>query len=189
MALVAWVSFWHVVILALHISSLWWEFRVALVVSSNSRATFISPCSQSTSSGRSVGLAPGELKTVDRKRYQPHPGFQHSMWGRWVTDLNSARDVFWHNLGWGHLWGCSHWIRNGWAYPLQAEWIFHSAGGQSTQGHRGQLPFRHATLKHAMLRGRGWGCGRSLLQLFQASKRCWLGTTVMSCRGLTARRG
>ena len=49
MALVAWVSFQHVAMSAFHASSLWWEFRVALVMSSHSRATFISPCSWSTS--------------------------------------------------------------------------------------------------------------------------------------------
>ena len=57
MASVAWASFWHMVILAFCASSLQWECMVALVMSSHSKAAFITPCSQTTYSVRLAGSA------------------------------------------------------------------------------------------------------------------------------------
>ena len=88
-ASVAWFSFWHLAMSVFQATFLWQEFKIALVLSSYSRASFITPCSQSTSSGRPVGLALGENWDCVLGRCWPHLEFlmlqvgRVSDWPRW----------------------------------------------------------------------------------------------------------
>ena len=95
-------------------------------------------------------IGPGGLDTMDWGDTGHIWSFWHSRWGGWVTDLDDVGDMFQHNHTWGCLWRVGHQIRDGWVHPLQAEWIFWSGRGQSTQGHRQQFPSRHAMLRWAL---------------------------------------
>ena len=163
MASVAWASFMYTASLALSSSSLQQESIVALVMNSCSRAAFICPYSESTSSGRSVGPTPGGAWGCGMGEVPATSSvFWHSRWGWWVTDMSDTGDVTSHGCLWRHLHRGYHWTRDGQVHPLQAEGIFCSGGGQRPQGCQWQLPSWHT-----MLRDRGWGCGGSPLQPLQ----------------------
>ena len=187
MASVAWVSFQHVAMSALHISSLHQEFRVALVVTSCSRAAFTSPCSQDTSSGRSVGLAPGGAQDCGQGEILAASNMACRE-GHWLTQTMPGMCSSITSAGDAHeevaiRWGMAEPVPS---RPSGSSALVEGRAPKATEG-----SFLLGMLCWGVL---CWGVraevtGGVCCNCSKAPWRCWLRTTVMSCGGLMAGRG
>ena len=124
-----------------HASFLWWEFKMSLVMNSHSRALFIAPCSQCTSSGRPVGLALEGNSRLGTGGDTCHVwSFWCCMCGGWLTDQDSVKGACSGVASPREA--CREVAMVLWAagsIPFRPRWISHTGGGWNTHGGRWQL--------------------------------------------------